>query len=229
VLEALNGEVLVDNECYFGGGTAIALSFGEYRESIDVDFEVSSTRGYRNLRSLVKGGSGLAALLRNPSNLVIAGEVRADQYGIRTFVSPDDGVPIKLEVINEGRIALETSNHQEICGVATLSKLDMVATKLLANSDRWADRSTLYRDLIDLSMIQPSKDLLRSAIEKSDRAYKGIITDLLKAIGAVRNDPTQLDSSIERMRMTMPRALLWKRILVLEKLAASEQSPPPPP
>ena len=41
VLCALNAPLLRDNHCLFGGGTAIALRYGEYRESVDIDFLVS--------------------------------------------------------------------------------------------------------------------------------------------------------------------------------------------
>ena len=42
VLRSLNGPLLLDAECYFGGGTAIVLNLGEYRESVDVDFLCAS-------------------------------------------------------------------------------------------------------------------------------------------------------------------------------------------
>ena len=38
VLCALNAPLLRESNCLFGGGTAIALRFGEYRESVDIDF-----------------------------------------------------------------------------------------------------------------------------------------------------------------------------------------------
>lgn len=38
VLHALNAPLLRDNHCLFGGGTAIAMRYGEYRESVDMDF-----------------------------------------------------------------------------------------------------------------------------------------------------------------------------------------------
>jgi hypothetical protein len=41
VLSALNGQFLREANCLFGGGTAMALRFGEYRESVDMDFLVS--------------------------------------------------------------------------------------------------------------------------------------------------------------------------------------------
>ncbi len=38
VLSALDGDLLREVNCLFGGGTAMALRFGEYRESVDMDF-----------------------------------------------------------------------------------------------------------------------------------------------------------------------------------------------
>ena len=41
------------------------------------------------------------------------------------------------------RISLDPPGPADsICGVATLTPLDMAASKLLANSDRWADDGT---------------------------------------------------------------------------------------
>lgn len=54
VLSALDGSVLAQNACWFGGGTCIALKFGEYRESVDIDFLVSDPAGYRELRQMKK-------------------------------------------------------------------------------------------------------------------------------------------------------------------------------
>ena len=61
VLAALNAPLLADNHCLFGGGTAIALRHGEYRESVDIDFLVSDVAGYR-LQGLEGGGIGLRRL-----------------------------------------------------------------------------------------------------------------------------------------------------------------------
>lgn len=55
VLGALNAPLLRDNHCLFGGGTAIALMHGEYRESIDIDFLVSDIGGYRGVLPKERG------------------------------------------------------------------------------------------------------------------------------------------------------------------------------
>ena len=38
MLEALDGDRLRTLRCWFGGGTAIALRHGEYRESVGIDY-----------------------------------------------------------------------------------------------------------------------------------------------------------------------------------------------
>jgi hypothetical protein len=104
VLRALDGELLRERRCLFGGGTAIALRYGEYRESVDIDFLVSDLPAYRQLRQALTGREGLASVTRpgaEPLNPI--GELRADQYGIRTRVRVDDQ-PIKFEIVFEARI-----------------------------------------------------------------------------------------------------------------------------
>lgn len=80
VLSALDGRLLREANCLFGGGTAIALRFGEYRESVDIDFLVSDVGSYRQLRQLLTGPAGFAGLLKAGSTpFILAGELRADQ------------------------------------------------------------------------------------------------------------------------------------------------------
>lgn len=148
ILDALNVPLLTEAACYFGGGTAIVLLLNEYRESVDVDLLCASHEGYRTLRNAVNENS-LGPLLTQAMPLARA--VRADRYGIRTFLMVDD-VPIKFEIVREDRIPLQAQTHPGI-PILTLSQVDMFAEKLLANTDRWADRSTTSRDIIDLAMM----------------------------------------------------------------------------
>lgn len=217
LLEALDAELLAAHACLLGGGTAIALRYGEYRESVDVDFLVSSLEGYRALRQRLCGPSGLQAIARPGAVLTPSREVRTDQYGVRTMVRVE-GIEIKFEIVLEGRIALAPPGAEDrVCGVATLTPLDMAASKLLANADRWRDDAVFSRDLIDLAMLAPSKPLLKLAIAKAKQAYgDSIEQDLSKAIQALRDRPHRLDQCMQAMRMTtLPKALLWKRIKAL--------------
>lgn len=88
-LEALDAEVLATNVCLFGGGTAVALRYGEYRESVDIAFLVSRVEGYRHLRQRLTGPDGIRAITRAGHALSQTREVRADQYGIRTMLKVD--------------------------------------------------------------------------------------------------------------------------------------------
>ena len=219
VLETLDAGLLKANACLFGGGTAIALRYGEYRESVDIDFLVSERDGYRALRQRLGGTDGLRAIQRAGRALDQVRDVRADQYGLRTVVRVD-GIEIKFEIVLEGRITLDPPGAgDEICGVATLTPLDLAASKLLANSDRWADDAVFSRDLIDLAMMAPPKKLLKAAIEKARGAYgDSIENDLGKAIDALRARPHRLDRCMEAMQMRgVPKALLWKRIKALAR------------
>lgn len=219
VLEALDADLLAANACLFGGGTAISLRHGEYRESVDIDFIVSDRDGYRTLRQLLAGPDGVRAIARPGAALDAVRETRADQYGLRTLLRVD-GVAIKFEVVLEARVALEPAGPTDrVCGVATLTPLDMLATKLLAHSDRWRDDAVQSRDLIDLAMMQPSKKLLTAALAKARGAYgDSIDIDLTKAIQNLRDRPHRLDHCMAAMQMTsVPKALLWKRIKALSR------------
>jgi len=222
VLQALDARLLHAHQCLFGGGTALALRYGEYRESVDIDFLVSHREGYGALRQLLSGTAGMQAICRAGVDLAPVfsqtREVRADQYGIRTMLRVAD-VEIKFEIMLEARITLDAPGAGDLlCGVATLTPLDAAASKLLANSDRWRDDAVLCRDLIDLAMMAPPKALLRQAIVKAQGAYGASIeADLRQAIQALRERPHRLDHCMQAMRMTtVPKALLWKRIKALE-------------
>ena len=222
VLEALDARLLHAHKCLFGGGTALALRYGEYRESVDIDFLVSHREGYRALRQLLSGTAGVQAICRAGVDLAPlfsqTREVRADQYGLRTMLRVAD-VEIKFEIVLEARITLDAPGAGDlVCGVATLTPLDAAASKLLANSDRWRDDAVLSRDLIDLAMMAPPQALLRQAIAKAQGAYGASIeADLRQAIQALRERPHRLDHCMQAMRMTtVPKALLWKRIKALE-------------
>lgn len=220
VLQALDAPLLTRSGCLFGGGTAIALRYGEYRESVDIDFTVAETTGYRELRQLLTGPDGIRAILRPGATVEQEREVRADQYGIRTVLT-QGGFAIKFEIVREARIAFEApAEADRICGVATLTPLDMAASKLLANADRWLDDSVFSRDLIDLAMMQPRGPLLKKAKAKAQLAYgDSIERDLAKAITALRQRHGRLERCMEMMRVAVPKAVLWQRIKALEPAA----------
>ena len=226
VLQALRPDILAECHCWFGGGTAMALRYGEYRESIDVDFLVSDRAGYRRLRQLLGGPEGLQPIVRGGLALELAREVRTDQYGIRTQVRSGSR-PIKFEIVLEGRIELaEPAAEDQICGVRTLTPVDLAAEELLANADRWADDAVHSRDLIDLAMQDAPRPLLLRACGKAEEAYGASVrAALAKAIASLRNRPSRLQDCMQALSMTtVSRAALWQKMRRLERTLA----PPAP-
>ena len=221
VLLALNGPLLREHCCLFGGGTSVALRYGEYRESVDIDFLVSDVDCYRRLRLLLtQPQGGVSAILRKDAKSPAqVREIRADQYGIRTMLLVADR-QIKFEIILEGRIKLDApGKDDEICGITTLSPLDMVAGKVLANSDRWVDEGVFSLDLIDLAMIRPSAHLLRGGIAKAEQAYgEVVVRDIVKAMDKLQTQRDWLDRCMKAMAINIPKALLWDRILALKRI-----------
>ena len=179
VLHNLNATFLESCKCYFGGGTRIVLELGEYRESMDIDFMCADRDGYRNLRGTVSSSS----LGQICNTLSLWREVRADMYGIRTFIELT-GQPVKFEIISEGRIEIE---YMIINGipVASLSHASCFAEKLLANADRGNDTSSRSRDLVDLAFMIASwsRASVVEGLALAESAYGHVIKrDLARAL-----------------------------------------------
>ena len=227
LLTGMKAEVLKEHGCLFGGGTAIALSHGEYRQSIDIDFICDSVDGYRGLRSLVNQ-SGLTWAFDAPVTFVR--EPRVDQYGIRTAINVD-GTPIKWEVVYEGRIQLDPPREaDQICGTWRLTDTDLIATKLMANADRWADDAVMSRDMIDLAMLAPKGQLAHAGVKKAERAYGTSVADAFrKAKAALLDRPGRLRLCMSAMHMVMPEGKLRAALdrLQLEKSSAPTLPPTP--
>ena len=88
-----------------------------------------------------------------------------------------------------------------------------MASKLLANSDRWNDGSVFSRDIIDLAMLDSKKEELQKALQKSQLAYgDSICRDLQKAVERLLTSEHELEKCMEALQMNVPRALLWQRL-----------------
>lgn len=208
LLAALDAARLSEHKCLFGGGTAIALLHGEFRESRDVDFVVSDLQAYRALRGIMTR-DGLPGLFTQPVQALR--EIRTDQYGIRTLIEVD-GTPIKFEIVLEARIEIDcVAEGPRVCGVSTLTPIDQVAEKLLANSDRWADDAVDSRDLIDLALMLKDGRIPAAALHKAGQAYSSIEADLDKAKAHIER-PGRLARCMANLQMTLPPALVLDRI-----------------
>ena len=221
LLEQLDADLLRRHHCLFGGGTAIALRHGEFRESVDLDFLVSDRDGYRELRQMIRREGSLMALwLLDGIPLQEEREPLTDQYGIRAKVIVDE-VAIKFEIVLEGRVALESPGPDDlVSGIACLTLGDMACSKLLANSDRWNDDSTFSRDVLDLANLPVSKELLEGAIAKAEEAYGDAIrVDLAKALDRLKERDGWLNRCRVALAIEEPRAQLWQKLSNLQRLA----------
>lgn len=179
LLGAMDGNFLTRAGCWFGGGTQIALSLGEYRESRDIDFLCASREGFRLLRETVREDS-LGALARKP--IALARELRADRDGIRGFLLHGDA-RIKFEIVLEARIDLAGHMDKRL-GVPVLSPDCVAAEKFLANADRGLDTSTSSRDAIDLAFLAAAHGIeaLGTGLEIAESAYGKEVRSRLAAV-----------------------------------------------
>lgn len=218
-LKELNGDLLESAGAYFGGGTAIALIRNEYRESVDLDFLTSDFAGFRRLRELARE-RGLQSFLKHPGQSELTLQVvRQDEYAIRC-VATIMHQRIKLEIIQEGRIAFdqEITRHR-LFGVTRLSREELIAQKVMANHDRWQDAATLSRDILDLAMLSPSSQELLAAHASTEQALKsGGPLAITSAIDILLNQPESLVRSMILMRFSSPPAFVTGKLQRLRNL-----------
>jgi hypothetical protein len=177
LLRAMDGAFLARAGCFFGGGTQLAMSCGEYRESRDIGF-LCAAAGYRLVRETVSGRS-LGRLFARPVSL--AREVLADRDGVRTFVEDDQG-PLKLAIVLEARIPVRGALDRSL-GVPALDPASAAAEKFLANADRGLDQTFRSRDLVDLAflLLAQGPEALHAGLAAAQGAYGVAVLRSLRA------------------------------------------------
>jgi hypothetical protein len=210
----------MEHQCFFGGETAIALRYGEFRESVDIDFLISDIGLYGKVRNDIRDHHDLSPLLLPGKTLELIRDLRTDQYGIRTVIGIGEA-KIKLEIISEGRISFDLPEPKEfIDGIPSLTRLDSIASKLLVNSDRYADDSVYSLDLIDLAMIKPTKKELHLAMEKAKKAYgDSIQRDLVRSIDYLFRREKRLDKCTDYLKIDLPVSVIYQKIQKLKEYA----------
>ena len=222
LLTALDSRRLTRCKFLFGGGTRIVLELDEYRESRDVDFLCSDPEGYAELRfEAAKGGYPFLFNLDAGVDLGFPREMRIDQYGIR-FPVVIAGDVIRVELIREARIELGAGTRPAWSPVDCLSLVDCYAEKLLANSDRWADRQVLSRDLIDLGALRSSiGPIPAEAWRKVEAAYRTAArVDLLKALSGFGRIPSYQRRCFEGLQLDEPEGIVEGLALLSRDLGA---------
>lgn len=208
-LHLMDQAFLTSSKCYFGGGTAIVLKYGEYRDSLDIDFICADTDGYRELRYAAVS-KGVSAFFREP--VVALRDFKADQYGIRTFIE-HNGLSIKFEIVKEARISVNGMFDASL-GVSVLLPEDMFAEKLLANADRCQDVSVHYRDAFDLGMLcREFTDIPSVSLRKAQTAYGEDIEKKLRwVLDVLSKDAVRNRAANSLMMRPEDATMAWKAL-----------------
>lgn len=192
----MNADLLRDAKCYFAGGTLITMLLGEFRESVDIDFLCSDHDGYRKLRESVFL-HGLDELF--PAGANVLRDVRTDRDGIRAVLSID-GMPVKFEIVRETRIDLSGTEVPNI-PVPCLDRIGLFSEKLLANADRYMDKSAMNRDVIDLLAMESAwGPVPREAWDRASAAYGDSVYGALRNAKAIlRDNPEYFSECLSKM------------------------------
>jgi hypothetical protein len=228
VLGCLDAALLREHNCLFGGGTAISLRFGEYRESLDIDFMVSDAKGFKRLREKLSGKTNLDTIMIPGQRVFQDPEIiRTSPYAIRTQVRVGQS-RIKFEIISEGNLSFDAPSAKDmVCGITTLTTTDLAACKILANSDRYLDDGTYNRDIIDLAMIPTTSKELRQALAKTHNAYgKTATINAHKAIERLLVGSQWLDRCINQMSIEAPPAELVDKLRKLDRAICNATKAP---
>jgi len=191
------------------------LALNEYRKWVDIDFLCAFQEGYRELRNTIHDTS-LGAIFSRPVQL--ARKVRADRYGINTFPRID-GVPVKFEIVIEGRIQIE-GGMNTATDVPTLKRTDMYAEKLPANTDRYRGKAVASGDIIDLvMMIGHWGAVPQAAWDKVHQAYGSSSDRAFQVAIEMVSDRAYLAQCLAKMHMALelvdqiPAVLAWRGVI----------------
>ena len=188
VLQAINRDFFEACSTAFGGGTMLALACDEYRLSRDVDFLCPYGDAFSQLhRGVFDDGYEALFDLRKCDGLSFTRDMRTDRDSVRFAVQNGETV-LKVEIVAEGHISLEPPIQPAWSPVPCLSLVDQVTEKLLANGDRWADRSVDSHDLVDLAMLKLKTSFPEAALTKAESAYP-TIEPLERSISAFQASP----------------------------------------
>lgn len=218
LLHMMDPDFLHETQCYFAGGTRLVMELGEYRRSDDVDFLAGDEEGWSTLRRSVSHASLGPLFKQDP---VLVREVRADRYGIRTYVDVG-GERIKFEVVRAEARVTELGN---VPGwpVPVMGRQAMVAQKLLAAADRGMDRSTHFRDLIDLAYMAASwgVPVLEAGMDMANRAYPDLpYTGLVATLRHATQDPARWREDMTHLGVNRADPRLLKGLLAANALCS---------
>jgi hypothetical protein len=182
LIGSLNAPFLAVNGCFLSGATPVIFSLDEYRTADSLVLSCFGQNGYRQLREVVSHTS-LGPIFRQPIEL--ARPVRADRFGIRTYVMVDSR-PIHIEIYKEDRFRPAPGCPTS---ALTLSRSDMFVERLLANADQSLGATTVSAPAVDLAIMVSSWGAIpEEAWNKALNAYGSSVTQAYIAAVSMLRD-----------------------------------------
>lgn len=179
LLSLLDANKLRDTNCLFAGGTAIALLYGEKRESTDLDFLCEDAPSSLRLRNFLR--EDFSAIFINAVEII---RTKSNNYATSALVKFED-IVTKIEFVypnlcfnaQEGRGILDASK------VPVLSGTNLLHQKFLANTNRGLSLDVNFRDIIDIATMYPffNKEI------NFHKAYKQSVKDFGPSVKNIYN------------------------------------------
>ena len=205
ILPQLNTDLLIKHTACLGGGSLIGLKYQQLRYSNDIDFLINP-KNYQQIKLAINSGEKVFLTEQN----LIVGKPRIDRYGIRyplTAITEDREIDLKLEIVAE--YSLMITEPSRYLNIPCLNYEDRVVSKLIANADRWVDKSKFSRDLIDLAIIaQTEKELPPKAIAKANDIYSDAERCLKSAIEQFQTQTEYRQKCYERLQISQPDLII---------------------
>ena len=200
ILNHLDRRLIEDNDFYFGGGTLCSMKFGEYRESVDIDFLSCSRSGAVQLKL------NSASLTDLP--LWQNREPKVDKDGVRMWCEYN-GVCFKLEFIFESRIKF--LRPERFRDILSLDSVSLMACKFLANSDRGYTAFEAPKDITDILAIYGAEpQALRPAWDIAFDAYGSWLQRCTK----ISLDRDRFDETLETVGVELERRKEFSDLLL---------------
>lgn len=167
-IKNLQEKIFLENQIYFGGGSAIALKYDEFRFSKDLDFLSSSKNGFYQLKNRIRE-DGISYLLKN-EELIKVIDCKTNNYKITILLEMEE-TPLKIEILHTLDFKIEGDFNKEL-NIPQLSINDMFAQKISACIDRGLDKNTYGRDLLDLCvLLDKNKTINNDVLDNIENIY----------------------------------------------------------
>lgn len=169
VLNQLNADLLAECQAYLGGGTLVSFNCGEHRLCRSLTFRCHKGQKYGLLYGIVYE-SGYHALFTKFDDITLPRDIQFHHHSFQ-FPVVVTGTPIKLQVMIENQFRLAPPTFPSWSPVACLERVDCIADKLLASSERWNKLSAKSRELIDLAALRLVAPFPEAAWQQAEEVF----------------------------------------------------------